>query len=613
MSNKQNKIGFKESVRLLTRGYKMIDSMGKHALRIQVMQSILGALYPFINIYLSAQIINELVGGKDVSRLTMLVWITIGANLICLLVKNILTRAAESKGYLLWNQCQYELDKKLRRMDYIDTQNAEIQDRFETARMHQQGMGMGLTRLIYSGLEGLAGAVTQLIASISLTVGMFTAWAPKQSFDWLNSWWITAWMVCAIVLPIVVNLLVNNKISSLFAAASEDNNQGNRLFGFFCNTFNEYERQRDVRLYQQQKIMKVGTLHDTFERLGRVAGWLGGCSAAFNALSNGAVFLYAGGKALGGAFGVGNVVQYVSAVTQFIGGINAFVSIANDWRANMPYLKKYFELLDIPNNKYMGSLSVEQRDDNEYEIEFHDVSFRYPGSENWALKNLNLKFRIGERMAVVGENGSGKSTMVNLLCRLYEPTEGVITLNGIDIKKYNYNQYMEIFGVVFQDFALFPFTLGENVAVSTKYDAAKVTDCLEKAGFTEKLKKWKNGLDTYLYKDFSEEGVVVSGGEAQKIALARAIYKDAPFIVLDEPTAALDPIAEFEIYSRFNDIVEDKTAIYISHRLSSCRFCSDIAVFDHGRLVQRGSHEGLLAQADGKYAELWNAQAQYYH
>lgn len=215
-------------------------------------------------------------------------------------------------------------------------------------------------------------------------------------------------------------------------------------------------------------------------------------------------------------------------------------------------------------------------------------------------------------MAVVGENGSGKTTFIKLLCRLYDPTEGKILLNGIDIKNYDYDEYLSIFSVVFQDFNLFAFSLGQNVATSVQYDAEFARECLEKAGFGERLATMPKGLETCLYKNFDEGGVEISGGEAQKIALARALYKNAPFIVLDEPTAALDPVAEYEIYSKFNELVGDKTAIYISHRLSSCRFCEDIAVFENGAIVQRGSHEELIADAHGKYYELWNAQAQYY-
>jgi ATP-binding cassette subfamily B protein len=195
---------------------------------------------------------------------------------------------------------------------------------------------------------------------------------------------------------------------------------------------------------------------------------------------------------------------------------------------------------------------------------------------------------------------------------MYDPTEGEILFNGVNIKNYKYDEYMEIFSVVFQDFQLFSFSLGQNVAAAIEYDKDRVEACLYKAGLGEKYHKMEIGCQTCLYKDFDEKGVEVSAGEAQKIALARALYKGAPFIVLDEPTAALDPIAEFEVYSKFNEIIGDKTAIFISHRLSSCRFCDDIAVFHEGHLIQRGNHDELVGDEKGKYHELWHAQAQYY-
>ena len=261
---------------------------------------------------------------------------------------------------------------------------------------------------------------------------------------------------------------------------------------------------------------------------------------------------------------------------------------------------------------YQGSLTTEKRSDRQYEVEFKNVSFKYPGSENWALKNVSMKFKVGKRLAIVGENGSGKTTFIKLLCRLYDPQEGQILLNGIDIRKYNYRDYMDVFSIVFQDFQLISQPLGANVAGSSTYDEAKVRKALMDAGFGDRLETMPDGLNTQLYKDFTENGVEVSGGEAQKIAIARALYKDAPFIILDEPTAALDPIAEAEIYSKFNDISGDKTAIYISHRLSSCKFCDEIAEFHEGGVIQQGTHDDLLADTTGKYHELWHAQAQYY-
>src|SRR5699024_5672693 len=216
-----------------------------------------------------------------------------------------------------------------------------------------------------------------------------------------------------------------------------------------------------------------------------------------------------------------------------------------------------------------------------------------------------------KKYAIVGENGSGKTTFIKLLMRLYDPTSGEITLNKIDSQKYKLTEYFQLFSVVFQDFRLLGLTLGQNIAVSQDYDADLAMTTLDEVGLADFSKTLPKELDTHLGKEFDNRGVQLSGGQAQKVGMSRALYKDAPIMILDEPTAALDPVAEFEIYQKFDQIVEDKTAFYISHRLSSCRFCDEILVFDNGEIVQKGSHEELVKQP-GKYYDLWHAQAQYY-
>lgn len=266
--------------------------------------------------------------------------------------------------------------------------------------------------------------------------------------------------------------------------------------------------------------------------------------------------------------------------------------------------------MEIQNRRYDGTIPTEKRNDNEFEIEFRDVSFKYANTENYVLKHINQKIKIGTKTAIVGKNGAGKTTFIKLLCRLYEPTEGQILLNGIDIRYYDYKDYAKLFSVVFQDFNLFSFSIAQNVSGDIEYDHDKVVACLEKSGFGERLSKLEDGIESKIYQQ-EDKGIEISGGEAQKIAIARALYKDAPLVILDEPTSALDPVSEYEIYKRFDEMVQDKTSIYISHRMSSCRFCDKILVFDDGQIVEQGSHEKLLNNK-GLYSELWNAQAQYY-
>lgn len=247
------------------------------------------------------------------------------------------------------------------------------------------------------------------------------------------------------------------------------------------------------------------------------------------------------------------------------------------------------------------------------ELTFQNIFFQYPGTGHPALKNVSLTLKPGQKTAVVGMNGSGKTTLVKLLCRMYDPDRGRILFNGVDIREYDYKSYMGLFSVVFQDFKLLALPVGENVAAAKEYDVDKVQDCIAKAGLAERVQRMGKGVSTSLYRDIDEDGGEVSGGEAQKIALARALYKDAPFVVLDEPTAALDPVSEHEIYSGFEKLVGEKTAVFISHRLSSCRFCDEILVFHEGRLVQRGTHQELLKDQRGQYYKMWQAQARYYN
>ena len=312
--------------------------------------------------------------------------------------------------------------------------------------------------------------------------------------------------------------------------------------------------------------------------------------------------------AIAGTITVGMVLRYAQAIFQACMSVSASIRLAGEFRTDVGRIASTLEYLNLEAEKTKGDSFTEM---TKGVIEFRNVSFRYPGTKELVLDHVSLKIEPSEKIAVVGKNGSGKTTLVKLLCRLYEPEEGEILWNGKNIREYDLREWQKIFAIVFQDYSLLSLTLGQNVAASEQYEAERAKEVLQLAGFGERLNKLKKGLETVVYPEYEQDGVSFSGGEEQKIAIARAIYKGGQICILDEPTAALDPVSESRVYESFDEIVKGKTAVYISHRLSSCKFSDRIFVLDNGKIAESGTHEALLSQ-NGLYAQLWQAQAQYY-
>lgn len=308
---------------------------------------------------------------------------------------------------------------------------------------------------------------------------------------------------------------------------------------------------------------------------------------------------------------LGNFSLYVATTESFFQYVNTLLTNVRDLLARSREVDDFRSFIDLDGGKESTGTLVPTL--KEYEFRFENVSFRYPKAEQYALKSLNLTLKAGERLAVVGLNGAGKSTFIKLLLRLYEPTEGTIYLNGVDIRTYNKKSYYRVFAPVFQDVNLFAFPLAENISMKPpmETDKDRARNCLVDAGFSEKLEELPKDVDTEVLKVIYDDGVDFSGGEKQKLALARALYKNSPVVVLDEPTAALDALAEHKLYQDFDKLIGGKTAVYISHRLSSTQFCDHVAMFAGGELVEYGTHQNLL-ERDGAYAEMFRVQAQYY-
>ena len=582
---------------------------------------LIAAGQPFISIYFSSLILDGLFRMDSFESIFKNV-------LIMLVIDAALVLIRWGLELINWVK-KHELTQKINKMLVDKTMDLDfdILEKHETLDMYKKAKdgstAGGDIRLFIDNLAGLVEKVSTIVYSLVLLLPLFI---PRLTEEvgaltglgyFLNQWYSFVVMLIVLAVHVFMSYKANKKSSELQMEFFEKNVSYNRYFGYWFNLIFDYSIGKYIRLYKMQKLMtkRVQETNDKLEAEGNT--WINKdiknsmiplLSQCFMQLAS---YAYVGLKAVFGLISAGKCIMYVSSYTKLVESITGISNNFVQLKMESQYLSFFYDYMEIQNKRYDGTIPTEKRDDNVFELEFRDVSFKYANSDTWALRHVNQKITLGTKNAVVGKNGAGKTTFIKLLCRLYEPTEGQILLNGVDIRYYDNEEYEKLFAIVFQDFNLFSFPLGENVSGSNEYDRDRAAKCLESAGFGDRLAKMEKGLDTPLYQYDDEDGVEISGGEAQKIAIARSLYKDAPFVIMDEPTSALDPVAEFEIYQRFDQMVEGKTSIYISHRMSSCRFCDNIIVFDEGKIIEQGSHDKLMSNK-GLYSELWNAQAQYY-
>lgn len=617
-----SKMTFKEKLWIIKRTAKLIEGGDKGHIRRNFIGKLPDIISTFSGVFLASLIIDGVTGGKPVDYLLTAAAVVCGIELISVIIQVINDRRQKAHGTLYYRNVERFIGEKVLNMDYSKIEDIATQNKLDNAINYVYNSNTGIPALT-KHLPQVMSSIVQIALGFALAAPVLFVRSAQVTdiHSFLMSVWgvIALFVFCGSIEVFHAIVLIPRSEKYMDKMYTDPQTlQAERERSFFRNhTLYNYRNGKRIRLYGEQKLIeeKFVTAHKTVRNMVfRTILKVTKCNLImnfFDLLSKLALYGFAIFRASNGAMSAGDVIVFVMC---FVRIQYAFESLSDNFGSLLTksqMWKQLFDFLDIPDEKYKGTIPTEKRDDNEYEFEFKHVYFMYPDSDNYVLKDVNLKWRIGEKMALVGKNGCGKSTLVKLLCRLYDPTEGEITLNGIDIKKYKYEDYMALFSVVFQDSKLFSFSLAENVAADTEYDAERVTDCVIRAGLGERLEAMENGIETCLYKDFDEHGVEISGGEAQKLCLARAIYKGSPFIVLDEPTAALDPISEHDIYTKFNGIVGTRTAIYISHRLSSCRFCDEITVMDNGRIAERGSHDELIGKC-GVYKELWTAQAEYY-
>ncbi len=569
---------------------------------------------PFVNIYFSARIVAELSGTPETDALVLLVAVCLGLNFLLQLLQDALTPTFYMLRSRLYEKERMAVEHKLFRLDFAKLEDSSFQ---ELVHLHTESMDRifsAFVQLCWMFKDFLTGLVT-LVCAAALIWPLLRLGVTKTGDGFLHSPWFLAALGLGIAVSVVIILHLSGKTSRIWFHSNERYGRLNRLFRRYRDLLADYNSGKEVRLYNERPLIeKEATeqllskgeviLRETSQQSAAASAYI----AVVGALVGFGVYTFIGAKASLGLFDIEALVRYIGAFMQMISGITAIATTLGRHAELLPNLEYYFRIVDTKSDMVYGDKEIAL---DAVEVEFQDVWFKYPSAKDYTLRDISLKIGRGERLAVVGRNGSGKTTFIKLLCRLYDPDRGAVFVNGVDLRDLSRACVTRLFSVVFQDFKLFALTVSENVACGEDADKEKLTESLKSAGVLERIERMEKRENTPLYKDLDRDGVEISGGEAQKLALARALYKDAPVVVLDEPTAALDPVAEHEIYQQFNRFVAGKTAIYISHRLSSCRFCDQIAVFCKGALVQHGTHDELVC-ADGEYKRLWDAQAAYY-
>ncbi|MBR3841559.1 MAG: ABC transporter ATP-binding protein [Erysipelotrichales bacterium] len=586
---------------------KLVKKDYPYAVYVIISNALAKASLPFVNLVYYAKIIDALTNNQYEIAIKYAV-LMISLSLALGIITHFTNRDIEMYGYTLDGSLMQQITYKAMVMEYEEFEKTDSMDSIRMAKGKANGAGGAGSQIEYINLF--------VIQIISIIYSLYFMGKLFINLKYTNFNQAIIWMLI-LSFMFVGLLIIGNKISKLSSDSFEEmqrkNVHFNSVSSYIC--YQATIEIKDILLYQLQHLFitynqsvnkRLGIYIEWGKKNGLYTAIISLCMNIFAATS----YIFVGVLAINGSISIGNVLLYAGTIQRFVNYMTGSVTYYNQIRYHADFLNEYSKFINKPNLHYVGTLPIEKRSDNKYEFEFKNVSFKYPNTENYVLKDINLKLNVGDKLAVVGRNGAGKTTLIKLLCRLYEPTEGEILLNGINIGKYDYDEYTTIFSPVFQDFALFSIPLDENVASGLQINNKKLSECLEKVGMNEKVANMSDKEHTLLYRD-NGEGVNVSGGEAQKLAIARALYKDAPFVILDEPTAALDPIAEAEVYENFNDLIENKSAIYISHRMSSCKFCDDIVVFKDGEIVERGNHTTLL-EKDGEYASLYNAQAEYY-
>lgn len=491
------------------------------------------------------------------------------------------------------------ITKKIATMSYPITEDQDAHRKFDRAVMATVDAGSA-TQAIWFTMTGIFTSVVGIIVYLFLL----------SSLD--------LWVILFVLVTSLLGFFSNKKINGWSYRHRDEEAEYSRHMKYVSNKAEETATVKEIRIFgignwlEDVYKSNLRLFKSFIARRERIYIWGNIINVILTFARNGVVYIYLIGLVINNGLSAPEFLLCFSAVSGFATWVNIILKNITTLFGQSLEITTVREFLEYPELfTFEEGIPLEPNVNESYQIELRNVSFRYPMAEQYTLKNFNLTIKPGEKVAIVGLNGAGKSTLIKLICGFYDPTEGEVLLNGENIKKYNRCDYYRHFSAVFQTFSILPITLAENISQTESINMEKLRACSEKAGLTKKIESLPQKYDTHLGKDIFEDGVELSGGETQSLMLARALYKDAPIIVLDEPTAALDPLAESEMYRKYNDMTGNRMSIYISHRLASTRFCDRIILIGDGEILEEGTHEELLKQ-EGKYAELFEIQSQYY-
>lgn len=601
----------------LIRGYRLIYHAQKSILPVLIVKSICKSILPFLPIYYSSQILNGIYLQLDSEKISRyIIELAISS-----LIIGLLTFYFEQKWCVLGEECfnniRLQLSFKTFELDLAHIENPKTRDKLRQIFDNLDDWGF---YPLFEIITGLVVNITTIISSIFMCADFWVSdnyISTEDSF--LKIFCSKSAIIIIATLVLVVSILnsyVKYKNEQKIFKINQELPIKNKLWNFYED---EYIRDnkigKDIRIYNQ-KFFILSELNKALDNISKTNKLLIKCKYKQQSFSNitlqilsGVFYLFVVFRIWTNKLQIGSLIKDVVSINKLVSSICEIASIIPQIVQNNEYLEAIYEFLDMKSQLSFGENHIPQKDNLVFE--FHNVSFKYPGSNVYAIKNISLRISSSDKIAIVGCNGSGKSTFIKLLNRLYDPTEGFISLNGVDIKNIHYQEYLKLFSTVFQDYKLFPYSVCENISTTLHYDENRILKSLNQLNFDNYILSLDKGLKTVVYKDFDENGIEFSGGESQKLAISRSLYRSGEILILDEPTSAFDPISESELYQKLQSISDKKIIVYVSHRLSSCKMCNKILVFDSGSVIQNGSHNELI-KTNGHYKTLWEAQAQHY-